>query len=82
MSKPFNKAAQIIADGDPDDTLEDALDECRGVLDSSVDEHEAKAAEDAIDEVLNSWSGIPAEGHRLLIIAKDCAVRAHLPDSP
>lgn len=87
ISEPFGVLARSIVEWDRADQIVDpVVDEftsCRWLATKgSFDEEQTAEALRALDFAYRRWFDDPDEALEALLIAKDCAVRAHLPDPP
>ena len=85
ISEPFAKAARSIVEWDRDDTVLDPvvddLNSCRRVAERGArDDRQVMWSVLALGEADRRWFNEPRIALEWLLFAKDCAVRAHLPD--
>lgn len=85
ISEPFGQlAAAIVECGDPRGPDECLYDRCHDVLRMALDAEEAERGRDYLDQCVDSHGGHGGdpvdEALPWLLAAKDCAVRANIPD--
>ena len=80
VSKPFHDLADLVRNGGWGGA---AIDKIKTMQETAVDKPEIMEAIEEVDAAFHDWRrGWDAQALRHLIRAKDCAVRAHIPDPP